>query len=73
MSPLKKYVDHLNAGIGLVLALTALNAKRARRDEEVWLAVLAPVIFLLIYAIRTQLKPVDVNELEKLKYGYKGA
>jgi hypothetical protein len=70
---LNKYIDHLNAGTCVVLALQALRAKRQGLTDEVWLAVLPSLVFLLLYLARSQLKPVDVRGLEKLKYGYKGA
>jgi hypothetical protein len=38
-----------------------------------WFSVMPAAVFLVVYAVRTQLKPVDVGELERLKYGYKGA
>jgi len=72
-SPVEKYLDHLNAGVCIVLLLSAWAAKRAGREEDMWLSVLAPAVFLVIYFARTQLRPVDVSELERLKYGYKGA
>ena len=31
------------------------------------------VVFLLVLVARTQLRPVDVGELEQLRYRYKGA
>ena len=31
------------------------------------------VVFLLVLVARTQLRPVDVGELERLRYRYKGA
>jgi hypothetical protein len=71
--PLKKYIDHLNAGTCLLLALQALRAKSQGLIDEVWLAVLPSVVFLLLYLVRSQLRPVNVKELEKLRYGYKGA
>jgi hypothetical protein len=30
-------------------------------------------VFLLLFLAKTQLRPVDVEGLEKLRYGYKGA
>jgi len=74
-SPLEKYLPHLNATLCIVLLLAAWRAKLAgaEREEEMYLSILPPVVFLIIYVARTQLKPVDVGELEKLKYGYKGA
>lgn len=71
--PLKRYLNHLNAGICVVLALQAVRAKSRGQIDEVWLAVLPSLVFLLLFLARTMLKPVDVAELEKLRYGYKGA
>jgi len=52
-----------------------VKAKRAGTgaEDEMYLSLLPGVVFLIIYVTRTQLRPVDVAELEKLKYGYKGA
>jgi hypothetical protein len=71
--PLRKYIDHLNAGICVILALQAIRAKSKGLLDETWLAVLPCGVFLLLFLVRTQLKPVDIAELEKLRYGYKGA
>ncbi|KIW05165.1 uncharacterized protein PV09_03716 [Verruconis gallopava] len=71
--PLKKYIDNLNAGTCVLLALQALRAKRSGLIDEVWLAVLPTFVFLLLFLVRSQLHPVDVKALENLKYGYKGA
>ena len=73
VGPLKKYLDHLNAGVCVILALQAIRAKQQGLTDEVWLAVLPSAVFLLLFLVRTQLKPVDIAELEKLRYGYKGA
>jgi hypothetical protein len=72
-SPIRKYIDHLNAGVCVILALQAVRAKNKGLTDEVWLAVLPSFVFLLLFLVRSQLRPVDVAELEKLKYGYKGA
>jgi hypothetical protein len=72
-SPLRKYIDHLNAGVCVILALQAVRAKQKGLTDEVWLAVLPSFVFLLLFLARMQLRPVDVGELEKLRYGYKGA
>lgn len=72
-SPLRKYLDHLNAVLCIVLLPFAYKAKYQGRVDDVWFAVMPGVVFVLVYIVRTQLKPVDVGELERLKYGYKGA
>ena len=57
----------------MLLALQAIRAKQQGLVDEVWLAVLPSAVFLLLFLVRTLLKPVDMAELEKLRYGYKGA
>ena len=57
----------------MLLALQARRAKTNGITDEVWLAVLPSLVFLLLFLVKTQLRPVDVAELEKLRYGYKGA
>ncbi|KAE9978001.1 hypothetical protein EG328_007217 [Venturia inaequalis] len=75
IGPLKKYLDHLNAGLSVVLLLFALRAKQKGEgaEEELYLSLLPGVVFLVVYVARGQLRPVDVGELERLRYGYKGA
>lgn len=31
------------------------------------------VVFVLVFLVRSQLAPIDVAGLERLRYGYKGA
>lgn len=58
-----------------MLLLFALRAKLKGEgaEEELYLSLLPGVVFLVIYVARSQLRPVDVGELERLRYGYKGA
>ncbi|QDS76646.1 hypothetical protein FKW77_008136 [Venturia effusa] len=74
-SPLKEHLDHLNVGLSVVLLLFAWRAKQmgTRKDDELYLSLLPGVVFLIIFVARRQLRPVDVQELERLRYGYKGA
>ncbi|KAF2100802.1 hypothetical protein NA57DRAFT_74398 [Rhizodiscina lignyota] len=69
------YIFILNAVLCAVLALQSILAGRGgRKQEEVWPPGWLPgCVFALVMVARVQLKPVDVEELEKLKYHYKGA
>jgi hypothetical protein len=71
--PIEKYLDHLNAILCIILLPFAWKAKSTGREDDMWFSVMPGVVFLVIYGLRTQLKPVDIGELERLKYGYKGA
>jgi hypothetical protein len=51
----------------------AWRAKVKGREDDMWFSVMPGVVFLVVYGLRTQLKPVDIGQLERLKYGYKGA
>ncbi|TID15710.1 hypothetical protein E6O75_ATG08038 [Venturia nashicola] len=73
IGPLKKYLDHLNVALSIVLVLFALGAKLKGVEEELYLSLLPGVVFLVCFVARGQLRPVDVGELERLRYGYKGA
>ncbi|KAF2431915.1 hypothetical protein EJ08DRAFT_648578 [Tothia fuscella] len=77
LSPLSllfhKYIDHLNAILCILLLPFAYQGKVKGREDDVWFACLPGVVFVLIYIVRTQLKPVDLGELRRLRYGYKGA
>jgi hypothetical protein len=71
--PIEKYLDHLNAILCILLLPFAWKAKSKGREDDMWFSVMPGVVFVVVYAVRTQLKPVDIAQLEKLKYGYKGA
>lgn len=69
------YVFILNGVLSGILALQSyLSGRDGRRPEEVWPPGWLPAaIFIVVSVARTMLNPVDVGELEKLKYEYKGA
>lgn len=62
-------------GVSIVLLLFALRAKLKGEgmEDELYLSLLPGVVFLVGFVARGQLRPVDVGELERLRYGYKGA
>lgn len=65
------YMPLLNAVLSGVLALQSVVSKRG---PQLWPPAWVPAaVFWLILAVRYMLRPVDVEGLEKLRYGYKGA
>ncbi|KAI5212262.1 hypothetical protein E4T42_01116 [Aureobasidium subglaciale] len=71
--PLDVALPWLNAALSAVLALTGVLAWRRDLFNEAWRAFLPGAIFLVTMYARSQLVPLDVASLERLKYNYKGA
>ncbi|TIA14996.1 hypothetical protein D6C80_05430 [Aureobasidium pullulans] len=71
--PLDIALPWLNAVLSAVLALTGVLAWRRDLVDEAWRAFLPGAIFLVTMYARSQLVPLDVASLERLKYNYKGA
>jgi hypothetical protein len=70
--PLETYLPLCNLGLAAVLLLGAIR-DRARQDE-IWPSWLVPAIILgFSFLGRRIMGSVDISELEKLKYKYKGA
>jgi len=63
----------LNAALTAVLALSGVLAWRRDLPNEAWRAFLPAAIFAVTMYARSQLVPLDVASLERLKYNYKGA
>ncbi|MCJ1243501.1 hypothetical protein MMC30_000698 [Trapelia coarctata] len=73
--PIHKYLPYLNGALSLLLAINAINWRGRRGVHEgFWVLCLLPaVVFSITVAARKIMLDVDINELERLKYGYKGA
>ncbi|KAL1304746.1 hypothetical protein AAFC00_003687 [Neodothiora populina] len=71
--PAERFIVLLNALLCLVLGLVAVVAWRRGSVEGFWRGVLPGAIFSVILFARSQMTAVDVVELERLKYNYKGA
>lgn len=71
--PIEKYLAHLNAGLaGLLLLAAGLDWSRGAQ-ENAFREALPMIIFGLTMFVRQQLAPLDLEELQKAKYDYKGA
>ncbi|THY17528.1 hypothetical protein D6D02_03147 [Aureobasidium pullulans] len=71
--PLDIALPWLNAALSAVLALTGVLAWRRDLVDEAWRAFLPGAVFLVTMYARSQLVPLDVASLDRLKYNYKGA
>ncbi|KAB2575074.1 hypothetical protein BFW01_g8314 [Lasiodiplodia theobromae] len=68
--PVEKFLPLLNLALCLVVWLKSRTAK----DEVAgWEGGLPTLVFVLVFLVRSQLAPIDVAGLERLRYGYKGA
>lgn len=74
--PVERYVAVLAGALNAVMALRGwAEVRRGAATwgrEGIW-AVLPGVVWVVVLAARTQLRPVDVTGLEELRYRYKGA
>jgi len=71
--PIEEYLPWMNGALGAVLSFMAWADYRRGRPEDVWKGLLPAVVFAIIMFARTQMRPLDVGGLERLRYGYKGA
>ncbi|KAF2142413.1 uncharacterized protein K452DRAFT_297705 [Aplosporella prunicola CBS 121167] len=69
-SPIERSIGYLN---GALCAVVALSSWAAGTRVSPWEGYLPGLILGLVYLVRSQLAPVDVAGLERLRYGYKGA
>jgi hypothetical protein len=76
-SPLELYLPSLNVVLAaLVAVIGMLDGSRSSSGKESLGAVYALLpagVFALVILVKRELASVDVGELERLKYGYKGA
>lgn len=68
--PVERFLPLLNMALCLVVWLESLAAKA---KVEGWEGYLPAIVLVLVFVVRSQLAPVDVVGLERLRYGYKGA
>lgn len=73
--PIHQYISYLNGALSLLCALNAITFRdKPGVHDGFWLLCLLPVVsFIVIILARTLMRSVDVDALEDLKYGYKGA
>lgn len=75
IGPLRRYIEPANGILSTLLGVNAAISKnRHGSQEQFWLLSLLPLSsFIVITLARRFMVEVDIGELEKLKYGYKGA
>ncbi|KAK5127519.1 hypothetical protein LTR85_006858 [Meristemomyces frigidus] len=71
--PVEKYLIYLNAGLAALLLLAAAVSWRKGAREDAWREALPAIILAMTLFARQQLAPLDLEELQKAKYDYKGA
>ncbi|KAK4998675.1 hypothetical protein LTR66_002143 [Elasticomyces elasticus] len=71
--PVRKYLISLNAGLCGVLVFVALAAWKKDRPEEIWRGLVPGVTYAIVTYARSQMVSIDVGQLERLRYEYKGA
>ncbi|KAL9065459.1 MAG: hypothetical protein Q9161_008220 [Pseudevernia consocians] len=73
--PVRQYISYLNGALSLLSALNSITFRDKRGVHDgFWLLCLLPVVsFTVIMLARELMLSVDVDELEDLKYEYKGA
>ncbi|EME44776.1 hypothetical protein DOTSEDRAFT_88811 [Dothistroma septosporum NZE10] len=71
--PVEKYLVWLNAGLAGLLLIAAVVSWRRGMGEEAWRQALPGVVFGLTMFVRQQLAPVDLEELQRARYEFKGA
>ncbi|OCK83627.1 hypothetical protein K432DRAFT_423215 [Lepidopterella palustris CBS 459.81] len=69
----KKYIVPVNAVLCAILAVQEWVNGRGWRVGMAGGGYVPAFVFLVILFARTQLRPVDISELERLRYRYKGA
>jgi hypothetical protein len=72
--PLELYLPYLNAVLVVLLALAGfVGQQRAKEGEGLWFALLPGLVFGFVGVAKGIMGSVDVGQLERLRYGYKGA
>ncbi|KAK3111419.1 hypothetical protein LTR53_013371 [Teratosphaeriaceae sp. CCFEE 6253] len=71
--PVEQYLATLNAALAGVLLLAAGLDWRRSALERAYREALPAIVFASTMVVRQQLAPLDLEELQKAKYDYKGA
>jgi len=71
--PIEEYLPWLNAALSSIMALAAVLAWRKGLLDEALRNALPAAVFVVVVIARRQMAPLDIAELERLRYEYKGA
>lgn len=71
--PMERYLLLLNAGLAGLLLLAAAVSWRKGAGADGWREALPAMILAMTVFVRRQTAPLDLEELQKAKYDYKGA
>lgn len=74
--PIEDYLPYLNAILGLLLCFVGLvHDYKSGWEENLWFryGTLPGAVYLIVLVAKVVMGSVDVEELEELKYNYKGA
>ena len=71
--PVEKYLVYLNAALAALMLLAAAVSWRKGNVENAWREALPAIILGLTAFVRQQLAPLDLEELQRARYEYKGA
>lgn len=71
-SPVERYLLLLNGALAVLVSLAGTVGLK-RSGEEVWEAMLPMGVFVVTIFVRELLRPVDLEGLERRRYGLKGA
>ncbi|KAK5746397.1 hypothetical protein LTR17_000777 [Elasticomyces elasticus] len=71
--PVEEYLAYLNAALAAMLLLAAILSWRRGLYEDAVRQALPAIVFGSAMFVRQQVAPLDMEELQKAKYNYKGA
>ncbi|GAB7361481.1 hypothetical protein MBLNU230_g1537t1 [Neophaeotheca triangularis] len=73
-SPLERYLLLLNGALAVLVSLAgAVGRSMGRGGSGIWEAVLPLGMWVVTVLVREMLRPVDLEALERRRYGLKGA
>lgn len=71
--PVEKYLVYLNVALAGFLLLAGVISWRKRANEDAWREALPALLMAITMFARQQLAPLNLEELERAMYDFKGA
>lgn len=71
--PVERYLVYLNAALAGLLVLVSVVSWGKGLREQAWKEALPGIVMCLTLLVRQLLAPLDLEELQRAKYEYKGA